>query len=97
MDVLVTYDIETADTEGERRLARVAKVCEGFGIRVQKSVFECRLSLPIFAEMVAALEREIAPKRDSVNIYRFNGDLAKARLSLGRRPGVEPGSVWFVG
>ena len=38
MLILVTYDI--ADP---RRLRRVAKVSEGFGRRVQKSVFECEL------------------------------------------------------
>lgn len=37
MDVLVTYDITTIDRAGERRLARVAAVCERFGERVQYS------------------------------------------------------------
>ena len=40
----MTYDINTVSDGGERRLARVAAVCERFGTRVQFSVFECRLS-----------------------------------------------------
>ncbi len=44
MDLLVAYDISTEDLAGERRLQRVAKVCEQYGVRVQKSVFEARLS-----------------------------------------------------
>ncbi|MBI3966168.1 MAG: CRISPR-associated endonuclease Cas2, partial [Chloroflexi bacterium] len=41
MEVLVTYDVATESVEGQRRLRRVAKVCEAYGQRVQKSVFEC--------------------------------------------------------
>ena len=41
MEVLVTYEISTESPDGERRLRRVAKLCEGYGHRVQKSVFEC--------------------------------------------------------
>ena len=40
MNVLVVYDVATHDRAGERRLRRVAKICEGFGQRVQYSVFE---------------------------------------------------------
>lgn len=44
MWVLVTYDVNTEKAAGRRRLRRVAKICEGYGTRVQKSVFECTLS-----------------------------------------------------
>jgi len=43
MLVLVCYDVSTESKEGRRRLHRVARVCEGIGQRVQKSVFECQL------------------------------------------------------
>ena len=39
--ILVTYDVSTIEPEGVRRLRRVAKICENYGQRVQKSVFEC--------------------------------------------------------
>ena len=38
MLTLVAYDITNA-----KRLRRVADVCENFGVRVQYSLFECRL------------------------------------------------------
>jgi len=44
MEILVAYDVSTTDAAGERRLRRVAKICEGFGQRVQNSVFECILN-----------------------------------------------------
>ena len=41
MLVLVTYDVRTETREGQKRLRNVAKICENYGQRVQKSVFEC--------------------------------------------------------
>lgn len=41
MLVLVTYDVNTQDKAGRKRLRRVAKKCVDYGIRVQNSVFEC--------------------------------------------------------
>lgn len=41
MLVLVTYDISTLSVSGQRRLRKVAKVCQNYGQRVQNSVFEC--------------------------------------------------------
>jgi CRISPR-associated endonuclease Cas2 len=39
MRVLIAYDVGTADEGGPRRLRRVARACQDFGQRVQKSVF----------------------------------------------------------
>ncbi len=41
MFVLVSYDVSTKDSEGAKRLRRVAKICQNYGQRVQYSVFEC--------------------------------------------------------
>ena len=43
MLMLVSYDVNTTTVEGRRRLRRIAKACEDWGIRVQNSVFECTL------------------------------------------------------
>ena len=40
----MAYDVSTELAAGRTRLRKVAKICEGFGQRVQKSVFECVLS-----------------------------------------------------
>lgn len=44
MYILITYDVETTTTEGQRRLTKVAKCCKNYGQRVQNSVFECLLT-----------------------------------------------------
>ena len=41
MLVLVSYDVNTQDAAGRRRLRRIARHCENWGQRVQFSVFEC--------------------------------------------------------
>ena len=42
MFILITYDVNTTDAAGKKRLRRVAKLCVNYGIRVQNSVFECQ-------------------------------------------------------
>ena len=41
MLILVTYDVNTQDAAGRRRLNKIAKICLKYGQRVQNSVFEC--------------------------------------------------------
>ncbi|MBL7499882.1 CRISPR-associated endonuclease Cas2 [Frankia sp. CNm7] len=69
MDLLVTYDVDTTSTTGARRLRRVAKICEGHGIRVQKSVFEivCTEAQRVLLEH--QLRETIDLQLDSVRIY----------------------------
>ena len=43
MLILITYDVNTMDADGKRRLRQVAKKCVAHGQRVQNSVFECLL------------------------------------------------------
>lgn len=41
MLILGTYDVNTQDAAGRRRLNKIAKMCLKYGQRVQNSVFEC--------------------------------------------------------
>jgi len=96
MDILLTYDIDTTTRTGARRLARVAKVCESFGMRVQYSVFECRLSPAALVRLTGQLMEIIDNETDSVHLYRFDGPLVDARTSLGRSPHRDPGQHWLL-
>ena len=71
MLIIVTYDVSTETREGRRRLRRVAKICEGIGPRVQKSVFECRVDLMQYEELERRLLAEIDEKEDSLRLYRL--------------------------
>lgn len=96
MDVLVTYDINTTTARGVKRLAQVAKVCESYGTRVQYSVFECRLSPTNLGRLVAELMEAIDPGQDSVRVYRFDGRIGDARMSLGSDLSHETGRHWIL-
>lgn len=71
MLIIVTYDVSTETREGRKRLRRVAKICEGIGQRVQKSVFECRVDLMQCEELERRLLAEIEQKEDNLRIYRL--------------------------
>lgn len=71
MLVIVCYDVNTETREGRRRLRRVARVCEGTGQRVQKSVFECQIDLPKMEELERRLLAEIKPEEDNLRLYRL--------------------------
>lgn len=79
MLMLVTYDVNTQDTEGRRRLRRVAKACLDFGQRVQNSVFECEVDPAQWAMLKATLIKEILPEKDSLRFYQL-GASSKRRI-----------------
>lgn len=67
MFVLITYDIESDCT---RR--RVAETLEGYGRRVQRSVFECDLTHPQYEELRAQLDSLHGDTAtDSIRCYRL--------------------------
>lgn len=71
MLIIVTYDVSTETKEGRRRLRRVAKICESTGQRVQKSVFECKVSLMQYEDLERRLLAEIDEKEDNLRLYRL--------------------------
>ena len=77
MLILVTYDVSTETTKGRRRLRRVAKVCQNYGQRVQKSVFECRVDATTYELLEEALLDEINEKEDNLRLYRLHDPLKK--------------------
>jgi CRISPR-associated protein Cas2 len=71
MLVIVCYDVNTETAAGRRRLRRVAKVCESTGQRVQKSVFECQVTLAEFEALERRLLDEIDLAQDCLRMYRM--------------------------
>jgi len=84
LEILVVYDVCTETAAGQRRLRKVAKVCEGFGQRVQKSVFECVVNPAQLEQLKHRLAKEINVKEDSLRIYRLLEPREKYVQSLGQ-------------
>lgn len=78
MLILITYDVSTVEKAGLRRLRRVARACEDYGVRVQKSVFECQVGQTEWVQLRNRLLSEIKEDQDSLRFY-FLDETAKQR------------------
>ena len=79
MLVLITYDVNTEDAAGRRRLRQIARQCVNYGQRVQNSVFECMLD-PAQCRMLQAKLLDIMdPERDSLRFY-YLGDRYEKKI-----------------
>lgn len=84
MLILVSYDVSTLEAAGRRRLRRVAKVCQNYGQRVQKSVFECRVDAATLVILEDALLKEIDLGEDNLRIYRLTEPLSRNVKEFGK-------------
>lgn len=78
MTRLIAYDVTHP-----KRLRRVAKVCQDFGVRVEKSVFECDLPDETFDELMARLLAEIDEEEDMLLAYCICAACTKRIRSAG--------------
>ena len=69
MLVLITYDVNTGDAAGRRRLRQIAKQCVNYGQRVQNSVFECMLDSAQCRLLQAKLLSIMDQEKDSLRFY----------------------------
>ena len=76
------------DTPSDQRRRRVAKVLEGYGHRVQDSVFECWLNPLQRDALLQRLRRQLSLRQDSLRIYILCAkDVADVQcLGVGGRP-----------
>ncbi len=79
MFILIAYDVSTTDNTGQKRLRRVARACEDYGVRIQKSLFECNVGKAEWAILKNRLLKEIDPKQDSLRFYHLDED-AKGKI-----------------
>lgn len=90
MMVLITYDVKTEDSAGQKRLRRVAKLCRNHGQRVQYSVFECLVEPAQWAFLRQGLIDEIDPEHDSLRFYFLGANWRQRVEHIGAKPGYDP-------
>lgn len=86
MLMLVTYDVNTQDGAGRRRVRRVARACLDVGQRVQNSVFECEVDPARWAALRARLVDEIDRDKDSLRFYSLGAGGRRRVEHVGARP-----------
>lgn len=78
MRYVVAYDIED-----DRVRLRIAKILGRYGVRVQKSVFECALDPEGVGRLLRRLERELEASPGNVRIYRTCAECLAASVGVG--------------
>ena len=78
MIYFISYDVSNA-----KRLNKVAKTLENFGIRIQFSFFECEMEKEQLEKLKASLLEILDKKEDSLLIYPLCEDCVSKTTSLG--------------
>lgn len=81
MLVLITYDVNTEDAAGRRRLRQIAKQCVNYGQRVQNSVFECLLDTAQCRSLQNKLCKLMDAEKDSLRFFITWGKSMKVKSS----------------
>ncbi len=93
MMILLSYDVDTSDLGGSKRLRKVAKICESYGSRVQNSVFELIIDPAQLVALKSALLSVIDCDKDSVRLYRLGSHYQNRIESLGKELRFEQDGV----
>jgi CRISPR-associated protein Cas2 len=89
MLVVVSYDVDTTDAAGRRRLRRIARTCQDYGQRVQFSVFECEVVPADWVNLRVRLLEEMDQAKDSLRFYFLGADGKRRIEHAGSRKPVD--------
>ena len=96
MMVLITYDVNTEDTAGRKRLRQIAKECVNFGQRDQNSVFEFVMDASQCRQLQHNLLQIMDEKKDSLRFY-YLGNKYQAKIEhFGVKPGYAAEGVLMI-
>ena len=96
MLVLITYDVNTEDAAGRRRLRWVARQCVNYGQRVQNSVFECVLDAAQYRQVQTKLIQIADLERDSLRFYMLGNNYKSKVEHFEIKPSYEAEGVLMV-
>ena len=90
MLILVTYDVNTEDRAGTRRLNRIAKLCVKYGQRVQNSVFECLVEAHDYRVLQNELLKIADLDKDSLRFYNLGNNYSAKIEHFGAKSTYDP-------
>lgn len=96
MMILLTYDVDMTELSGAKRLRRVAKICENYGMRVQCSVFELLVDPTQLVAVKAQLAKVIDLEKDSVRFYRIGNNWKGKIDSMGKPLRIQQGDSMIL-
>ena len=96
MLVVITYDVNTGDAAGRRRLRQIARQCVNYGQRVQNSVFECLVDAAQCKQLQHKLLAIMDEEKDSLRFY-YLGNKYETRIEhFGTKAGYAPEGALII-
>ena len=96
MLVLITYDVNTEDAAGRKRLRQIARQCVNYGQRVQNSVFEADLDYSAFLKLKNNLLDIVDEEKDSLRFYYLGNNWQRKVEHIGAKSTYNPEGVIIV-
>lgn len=96
MLVLITYDVNTEDAAGRKRLRLIAKQCVNYGQRVQNSVFECLVDAAQCKQLQHRLCSIMDKEKDSLRFYYLGNSYQTKIEHFGVKESYAPEGVLMV-
>ena len=96
MLVLITYDVNTEDSAGRKRLRQIARQCVNFGQRVQNSVFECLVDAAQCRKLQAKLCSIMDKDKDSLRFYYLGSNFKNKVEHFGCKSSYDPEGIMMI-
>jgi CRISPR-associated protein Cas2 len=91
MLVVVVYDIPE-----DKRRTKLSNFLEGYGRRVQFSVFECFLSLEEMRQLFEKVKKLVKPAEDNVRFYWISQEAVSRSLTIGGEAPHPPPKYYVI-
>ena len=91
MLVVVVYDIPN-----DKRWTKLSNFLEGYGRRVQFSVFECFLSLEQMRQLYEKVKKLVKPAEDDVRFYWISEEAVSRVLIIGGEAPQPPPKYYVI-
>ena len=84
MYVILVYDINLEDKEGQKVLRNVYKICKKYLVHIQNSVFEGELLESQLMKLKAELKIYIRDDKDSVIVFKSRNQRWMKKIFFGK-------------
>ena len=89
--VVVVYDIPD-----DKRRVKLSNFLEGYGHRIQLSVFECFISLDEMRQLHEKVKKLVKPAEDNVRFYWIATEAVSMVLTIGSEKPEEPPKYYVL-
>lgn len=91
MLVLVVYDIPN-----DKKRTKLSNFLEGYGRRIQYSVFECFISLNEMQDLYKMIKKRVDSTEDNVRLYWISQEAVSRTLTIGSKSPEKPPNYYVI-